>query len=76
MCDGDHQMTHLYQDFTSSEETEILKKMNPAQKLDAAQRLYDTARKLKAAGLKMLHPDWSEDEIQRAVREIFLYART
>ncbi|MCC6486142.1 MAG: hypothetical protein IT364_01465 [Candidatus Hydrogenedentes bacterium] len=46
------------------------------QKLDAMQRIYNTARDLKEAGLRMQHPDWTEDQIQAALREAFLYART
>ena len=54
----------------------ILRAMSPAQKLRAAERLYWSARQLKAAALRAQHPDWSEEEIQRAVREAFLYARS
>ncbi len=59
-----------------SEYWKILRAMTPAQKLDAMQRIYNTARDLKAAGLRMQHPDWSDDQINAAVREAFLYART
>ena len=54
----------------------ILKAMSPAQKLRAAERLYWSARQLKAAALRAEHPDWTEEAIQLAVREIFLYARS
>lgn len=60
----------------SSEYRKVLRNMTPAQKLDAMQRIYNTARDLKAAGLRMQHPDWTEDQIQAALREAFLYART
>ena len=60
----------------NSEYRKILRNMTPAQKLDAMQRIYNTARDLKAAGLRMQHPDWTEDQIQAALREAFLYART
>ncbi len=60
----------------SSEYWKILRAMTPAQKLDAMQRIYNTARELKAAGLRMQHPDWTEDQIKAALREAFLYART
>jgi hypothetical protein len=58
------------------EERRILRAMTPAQKLKAMERLYWTARSLKAAWLRQQHPDWNEDEVQRKVREIFLNART
>jgi Rv0078B-related antitoxin len=54
----------------------ILQAMTPAQKLRAAERLYWSARQLKAAALRAEHPDWTEEAIQHAVREIFLYARS
>ncbi|MCC6696738.1 MAG: hypothetical protein IT365_14000 [Candidatus Hydrogenedentes bacterium] len=60
----------------SSEYRKTLRDMTPAQKLDAMQRIYNTARDLKAAGLRMQHPDWTEDQIEAALREAFLYART
>ena len=51
------------------------KTMTPAQKLDVAMALYDSARELKAAYLRSLHSGWSEDQVQAAVRENFLYVR-
>ena len=50
--------------------------MSPTQKLRAAERLYWSARQLKAAALRAQHPDWTEEAIQQAVRQIFLYARS
>ena len=46
--------------------------MTPAQKLQAAMRLYWSARALKAAALRAEHPDWSDDMIAAAVRKAFL----
>lgn len=54
----------------------ILRAMTLEQKLRTATRLYWSARRLKAAALRAQHPDWTEEEIERAVREIFLYVRT
>jgi hypothetical protein len=59
-----------------SEAQLVLQAMSPAQKLRAAERLYWSARQLKAAALRVEHPDWTEEAIQRAVRQIFLYARS
>lgn len=53
----------------------IIRAMTPVQKLQAAQRLYESAKQLKAAALRAQHPDWSEDQIHIAVRDAFLYAR-
>ena len=55
---------------------EILRKMTPARKLELAMDLYWSARELKAAGLRSQHPDWSEEQVQAAVKEIFMYARS
>jgi hypothetical protein len=55
-----------------SEVQRVLQAMTPAQKLRAAERLYWSARQLKAAALRAEHPDWTEEAIQQAVRQIFL----
>ena len=52
-----------------------LRQMTPAEKLRAAERLYISARQLKAAALRAQHPEWTEEAISRAVHEAFLYAR-
>lgn len=54
----------------------VLQAMTPAQKLRAAERLYWSARQLKAAALRAEHPDWTEEAIRGTVREIFLHARS
>ena len=53
---------------------EILRKMTPEQKLKTAMNLYYSARKLKAAWLRQIHPDWSEEKVQVEVKEIFANA--
>ena len=50
--------------------------MSGEQKLRSAFALYWSARDLKAAALRAQHPEWSEDEVQRQVREIFLHLVT
>jgi len=59
-----------------TEAQKIVQAMSPAQKLRAAERLYYSARELKAAALRAEHPDWTDEAIHQAVRAIFLYART
>jgi len=54
----------------------IYQSMPPEKKLRIALRLYDSARRLKAAALLHDHPTWTEQEIQKEVRKIFLYAST
>lgn len=63
-------------DGLSEEHIRILQAMTPEQKLRAANKLYWTARELKAAGLRMQHPEWTEEQVQAEVREIFFYARS
>lgn len=58
------------------EQKKSFQSMTPAQKLRLASDLCNFARKLKAAGLRKQYPDWSEEEIEQKVREVFLYART
>ena len=53
-----------------------LRRMSGAEKLRAAFDLYWMARKIKAARLRQLHPDWTEEAVQQRVKEIFLHAVT
>ncbi len=48
--------------------------MKPARKLDLAAGFYLSAKHLKSQSLKKQHPDWSDQEIESKVREMFLYA--
>ena len=58
------------------EQKRLLQSMTPEQKLKLLSDLFRSAHKLKAAGLRKQHPDWTEEEVQQKVREIFLYARS
>ena len=58
------------------EQKRSLQSMTPEQKLKLLSDLYRSAHKLKAAGLRKQHPNWTEEEVQQKVREIFLYARS
>ena len=53
---------------------EILRKMTAQQKLEAAMNLYYSARELKSAWIRQLHEDWSDQQVEEAVREIFVNA--
>jgi len=55
---------------------DILRAMTPERKLELAMNLYWSARDLKAAGLRRQHPAWSQEQVQAAVREVFMYARS
>ncbi len=55
---------------------QIVRAMSPGKKLQVAGELYRMARELKAAGIRMQHPGWNDDEVRSAVRDAFLYGRT
>jgi hypothetical protein len=58
------------------DQQEFLRRMTPAQRWQAARRLYWTMRRHKAAFLKSRHPEWSQERIEQEVRNIFLHARS
>jgi hypothetical protein len=49
--------------------------MTPSEKLQVAARLYWTARRLKEAQIRSLHPHLDDREVRRRVNEAFLNAR-
>ena len=53
-----------------------LDSMTPQQKLNLALDLYHSAWRLKAAWLRKKHPNLTEEEIQKKVKDIFLYAQS
>ena len=61
---------------TSPEQIAALRAMTGARRLLLAERLYWSARKMKAAGLRSQHPDWPEQRLSDEVRQIFSHART
>jgi hypothetical protein len=50
--------------------------MTPAQKLQMVADLYQAGIRLKAAGLRSAHPDWSEEQLEQEARRSLLYAGT
>ena len=61
---------------SSPEQIEVFRAMTGEQRLRLAEQLYWTARKLKLAGLRAQHPDWTEEQLNAEVRRIFLHAHT
>jgi hypothetical protein len=55
---------------------EIIAKMSVEEKLLVANQLFHSAWALKKAALQAFHPELPENEINRRVKEAFLYART
>jgi len=60
----------------SAEQIKIFRAMSGERRLRLAEQLYWSARKMKAAGVRAQHPDWSEEQVNAEVRQIFLHART
>jgi len=63
-------------DQVSPEYVAALRRLTGARKLRTAFGLYWEARKLKAARLRSQHPDWTEEQVQLKVKEIFMHAVT
>jgi hypothetical protein len=68
-------MAAMASEFTA-EYVDALRRLSGEQKLRAAFALYWSARNLKAAALHEQHPDWSDEQVQQRVKEIFLHAVT
>jgi hypothetical protein len=60
----------------TSEYAAALQRLSGAQKLASAFAMYRAARRLKRAAVRELHPDWTDERVEKEVREIFLHART
>ncbi|MGE5805911.1 MAG: hypothetical protein ACM34M_08990 [Ignavibacteria bacterium] len=59
-----------------TEQEKIISQMSTEKKLELSLRLYHSAKELRRAVLKKDHPDLSHEEIEKKVKEIFLYARS
>jgi len=55
---------------------EGLRRMTPAQKLKMVAELYGTEIRLRMAGLRLTHPDWPDERLEREARRSLLYAGT
>lgn len=55
---------------------EAFRRMSPAQKLRMLADLYHTGIRLRMAGLRMTHPDWPDERLEREARRSLLYAGT
>jgi predicted phosphoadenosine phosphosulfate sulfurtransferase len=60
----------------SPEQLERYRAMTQAERLRQAERLYWSARRLREAHERTLHPDWTDEQIRDRVRRIFLRAGT
>jgi hypothetical protein len=55
---------------------EGFRRMTPAEKLEMVSVLYETGIRLRMAGLRLAHPDWPDDRLEREARRSLLYAGT
>ena len=60
----------------SPEQVEIYRRMTPGRRLEIAEGLCWTARRMKAAWLRVQHPDWPEAQVTQEVARIFSHARS
>jgi len=59
----------------SPEQVEIYRRMSPGRRLEVAEQLYWSARRMKAAWLKSLHADWTDERVETEVTRNFSNAR-
>ena len=55
---------------------EGFRRMTPAQKLQMVADLYQAGIRLRVAGLSMVHPSWTHEQLEREARRSLLYAGT
>lgn len=55
---------------------EALKRATPAQKLEAVAALYEAGIRLRMAGLRMTHPEWTDEQLESAARLSLRHAGT
>ena len=55
------------------EQIKALRKMTPARRLEIGLAFIEEMRQLKAAALRLQHPDWSEEDVARALRDFILH---
>ena len=60
----------------SPKQIEIIRTMSGERRWRLAEQLYWSARRMKSAGLRAQHPDWSKERLEAETRQIFLNART
>jgi hypothetical protein len=66
----------LPDDGPSLEQIELYRRMTPGRRLEIAEQLYWSARKLKAAWVRSLNPTWTEEQVETEVKHIFSNARS
>ena len=57
-------------------QAEGFRRMTAAEKLRMVAQLYEAGIRLRVAGLRMAHPDWPDERLEREARRALLYAGT
>lgn len=55
---------------------ERLRRMTPAQKLKRVAELYEAEIRLRMAGLRLTHPGWPDERLEREARRSLLLSST
>ncbi len=76
MAAAAHGYSMLPDEQPGSDQMKVLRTLSGQERLRMAERLYWSARKLKAAGPRAQHPDWPETLVEAEVRRIFSNARS
>lgn len=63
-------------DDPSPEQIEIYRRMTPGRRLEIAEQMYWSARRMKKAWLRTQHPDWTDAEIEAELTRHFRHARS
>jgi len=53
---------------------EGLRRMTPPRRLKMVAELYETEIRLRMAGLRLTHPDWSDERLEQEARRSLLFA--
>jgi len=61
-------------DDPSHEQIAIYRRMPPGRRLELAENLFWSARRMKVAWLKAQHPGWTEQQVESEVTRIFRHA--
>jgi len=68
------QFLMLADEQTSEEQFALLRAMGGERRLQLAEEMFWSARRLKMAGVRHQHPDWSQEQVIAEVNRIFLHA--
>lgn len=63
-------------DDPSPEQIEIYRRMTPGRRLEIAEQMYWSARRMKWAWLRAQNPDWTDAEVGAEVTRNFSHARS